>query len=97
MAGTKKQVRICRNGHRFYKSSSCPVCPFCEKEKTVRGFLALLPAPARRALEGAGIKTLRKLSTYTETGVLAFHGIGPTTIPKLRSALAAAGLSFRKK
>ncbi|HEX5655089.1 MAG TPA: hypothetical protein VFX58_18565 [Chitinophagaceae bacterium] len=96
MANTKKQLRICRKGHRYYKSSSCPVCPVCEKEKAVTGFLALLSAPARRALEQAGIKTLRKLSTYTETQVLAFHGIGPTTIPKLRAALAAAGLSFRK-
>jgi hypothetical protein len=47
-------ARICPNGHHYVKSSDCPVCPFCEADrKPKKGFLSLLSAPARRALEGA--------------------------------------------
>src|SRR5690606_39615073 len=63
----KGTLRTCPKGHQYYKSSDCPVCPVCEAErKPAEGFLALLTAPARRALEGAGITSLKKLSTYTE-------------------------------
>jgi len=93
----KGTLRTCPKGHQYYKSSDCPVCPVCEAErKPAEGFLALLTAPARRALEGAGITSLKKLSTYTEAEILALHGMGPTTMPKLRKALADANLSFRK-
>lgn len=30
----KKTLRTCKKGHRYYKSSDCPVCPACEKERT---------------------------------------------------------------
>lgn len=53
-----------------------------------------LSAPARRALAGAGIVTLADLARWREKDVLALHGIGPTAIPPLREALAAAELSF---
>ena len=57
---------------------------------------SLLAAPARRALEREGIVTLRQLSQYSEGEILQLHGMGPSTIPKLRSALKAKGLTFRK-
>lgn len=60
------------------------------------GFAATLPAPARRALDQAGISTIKKLSGYTEAAVAALHGIGPSSIPKLKAALQQAGLSFKK-
>ena len=89
-------LRTCKNGHQYYKSSDCPVCPYCEKErKPLNSFLSLLPAPARRALENNNITTLKKLSKYSEEEILAFHGMGPGSIPKLREALKAAGLSFK--
>lgn len=51
MATTRKTLRTCKNGHRYYKSSDCPVCPVCEEEKRPEeGFLSLVSAPARRAL-----------------------------------------------
>jgi hypothetical protein len=50
--------------------------------------------PARRALEGAGIKTVKQLSKFSEKEILKLHGMGPGSIPKLRKALAAEGLSF---
>ena len=90
-------LRICVNGHKYYKSSDCPVCPLCEKERnTGAGFLSALAAPARRALENAGISTLGQLSELTEKQILELHGMGPSTIPKLRKALMEEGLFFAK-
>jgi len=92
-----KSLRICPKGHKYYKSSDCPVCPFCERDKKPEdGFLSLLGAPARRALENKGITTLRKLSDFSEKEILKLHGMGPGSIPKLRSALKSAGLNFNK-
>lgn len=55
-----------------------------------------LSAPAKRALENKGIDSLKQLSHYSETAISALHGMGPSSIPKLKQALAAAGLSFKK-
>lgn len=93
---TNKNLRICDKGHKYYKSSDCPTCPICERErKPKNGFLSLLSAPARRALENNGITTLQDLSKYTEKEILQFHGMGPASLPKLKSALEESGLSFR--
>ena len=97
MTGLKKNLRTCPNGHQYYKSSDCPTCPVCEAErKPKEGFLALLGAPARRALENHGITTLKQLSKFSENEILELHGMGKTTIPKLITALKAEGLSFKK-
>jgi len=94
----KGTLRICPNGHKYYKSSDCPTCPVCEEErKPDTGFLSLLAAPARRAMHNAGITNLKQLGTWTETELLKLHGIGPTTIPKLKKALKARGYSLAKK
>ena len=91
-----KTLRICKQGHRYYKSSDCPTCPVCENaKKPGTGFLSQLSAPARRALESKGIKTLKQLSGFTEKEILALHGMGKSTIPKLKSALKEKGLSFK--
>jgi predicted RecB family nuclease len=97
MKKQKGTLRICPNGHRYYKSSDCPVCPVCESDRTPEDeFLALVSAPARRALENEGITSLKKLATYSEKEILALHGIGPSAIPKLKAALKEEGLAFRK-
>ena len=94
---TKKVQKTCSKGHLFYKSSDCPTCPICEKEKTPKdGFLSLLSAPARRALEGQGITTIKKLAQYSEKEILALHGMGKSSIPKLTDALKKEKLSFKK-
>lgn len=91
---TKKE-KTCSKGHVFYKSSDCPVCPICEQEnKPSKGFLSLVSAPAKRALEGAGIKTLKQLSKKSKKEILALHGIGPSAIPVLEKELKANQLSF---
>jgi hypothetical protein len=93
---SKASLRICSKGHKYYKSSDCPTCPVCEADrKPEEGFLAELAAPARRALEQKGIRNLQQLSTYSMKEILELHGIGPSSIPKLRSSLRNAGLSFK--
>ncbi|PFQ46085.1 hypothetical protein COK05_12980 [Bacillus cereus] len=93
---TEKTLRTCEQGHEYYKSSDCPTCPICEKErKPKEGFLSLLSAPARRALEHRGIQNVEELSKYSEKEILKLHGMGPASLPKLRKALEESGLSFK--
>lgn len=94
----KGTLRICEAGHRYYKSSDCPCCPVCEEERKPQGgFLSLLAAPARRALENAGIKTLDQLANRSESEIAVLHGMGPTSLVRLHRALKAKGTSFRKE
>jgi hypothetical protein len=58
------------------------------------GHLPKLSAPARRALEAAGIYRLEQLTTVRETDIARLHGIGPNALRQLRRALAANGLAF---
>ena len=93
----KGTLRICKKGHRYYKSSDCPTCPICENErKPIDGFLSLLPAPARRALEREQIKNLEQLSKRSKTEIMQLHGMGQTSITKLKEALKLKGLEFRE-
>lgn len=97
MTVSNKTLRVCSKGHKYYKSSNCPTCPVCEKErKPEDGFLSKLNAPARRALINKRILTVKKLSTFTEAEILKFHGIGPSSIPVLKNELRLNKLSFRK-
>lgn len=90
-------LRICERGHKYYKSSDCPTCPTCENErKPSGGFLSGLSAPARRALEHEGIRTLEELASFSKKELLELHGFGPSSIPKLEAELARAGLRFKK-
>ena len=96
MAEITKNKRTCKNGHHYYKTSDCPVCPFCEAErKSETGLLSLLSAPARRALESKNIKTAFDLSNYSQSEILNLHGIGPSSIPKLIAELQKNGLNFK--
>lgn len=95
-AEKKKPARTCKNGHKYYKTSDCPTCPICEAEKKPQhGFLSELSAPARRALEAQGIKSLKQLARFNEQEILKLHGMGPGSLPKLRKALQTAGLGFK--
>ena len=92
----KGTLKICVKGHRYYKSSDCPTCPKCDAErKPASGFLSILAAPAGRALENKGIKTLKQLSHFTEEDILDLHGMGKSSIPKLKAALKSGGLKFK--
>ena len=54
-----------------------------------------LAAPARRALSGAGVKSLQDLVRLTEAEVAGLHGMGPRAMDRLRAKLAARGLGFK--
>jgi predicted RecB family nuclease len=95
MAAAKRRL-LCAKGHPFVKSSDCPTCPICEAEKKpTQDFLSSFSAPARRALEHAGIRDVRALAKQTKQAVLALHGIGPASLPAMERQLAQAGLTFR--
>lgn len=91
-----KTLRICNNGHRYYKSSDCPVCPICESErKDPQGFLQVLSAPARRALENNGIHSLQQLADFSEHEILNMHGIGKKAISALSIVMSENKVSFK--
>ena len=92
---TKKTLRVCKNGHRYYKSTDCPTCPVCEAARKPKDdFLSMLGAPARRALEREGIKTVEQLAGYSEKEILKLHGLGPSTIPILKEMMKKKGLKW---
>jgi predicted RecB family nuclease len=91
----QKKFKTCKQGHQFYKSSDCPTCPICEAERKPKdSFLSTLAAPARRALENKGITSLVELSKYSEKDILSLHGMGRSTIPKLKHLLSESGITF---
>ncbi|KWW22072.1 hypothetical protein AS888_05680 [Peribacillus simplex] len=93
----EKKLRVCEKGHKFFKSSDCPSCPTCDNEnKPKSGFLSKLSSPARNALVHEGIDTLKELSKHTEKEILKIHGIGPASLPTLRTSLEEEGLSFKE-
>lgn len=93
----EKSLRVCEKGHKYYKSSDCQSCPICDKEnKPKSGFLSKLSSPARNALIHEKINTLQELSTFTEKEILKIHGIGPASLPAMRSSLEKEGLSFKE-
>ncbi len=95
---SKKVLKTCPKGHKFYKSSDCPVCPICANEaKPQSGFLSSISAPAQRALASKEISTLKKLSTFTEKEIASLHGMGPNALSKLKIALIDNKLSFKKE
>ena len=96
MTTPKGVLKTCKKGHQFYKSSDCPTCPTCEEEKKPNdGFLSLLSATARRALENNGIHTLEQLAGYSWKEVLSFHGMGKGSRPTLEKALKEKGMHFK--
>ncbi|MBZ5751671.1 DNA-directed RNA polymerase subunit alpha C-terminal domain-containing protein [Metabacillus rhizolycopersici] len=77
--------------------ASLPTLRAVLKEKGLsfeKGFLSQLSAPARRALESNEITTLQQLSKFSEKEILQFHGIGSSSLPKLKAVLKEEELSF---
>jgi DNA-directed RNA polymerase alpha subunit len=96
MATKKSTLRTCKQGHSYYKTSDCPTCPVCERnKKPAEGFLATLASPARNALLHNKIDTVQKLAEFTRAEILKLHGIGPASLPALLKALSDAGLTFK--
>ncbi len=51
-----------------------------------------LGAPALRALAAAGLTSLERVATVTESELLRMHGMGPKAVRILRDALRLHGL-----
>lgn len=89
-------TRICPQGHSYQKSSDCPTCPICERLRLEQNVVVPgLSAPAKRALETAGIKSIKVLAQQRQADIMRLHGMGPASLPKLNAALKAAGLKFK--
>ncbi len=54
-----------------------------------------IPAPARRALLAAGIRTLAQVAEHSRAELLALHGVGPKAIRVLEQSLSASEMAFR--
>jgi hypothetical protein len=52
--------------------------------------------PALRALASVGISRLDQITRYTESQLLALHGMGPKAIGIIKTALQARGKSLAK-
>ena len=92
--------KICKNGHRFTKTSDCLVCPKCSSKEVNNKFSEEFPyigAPAFRALHGIGIVKLADLTKHTEKELLSLHGFGPKALSLLRESLRQKGLTFAQK
>jgi DNA-directed RNA polymerase alpha subunit len=59
--------------------------------------MLITPDHTRHALENNGITALKQLSRFSEVNILKFHGMGKTSLPKLKEALAKKGSSFKTK
>lgn len=96
MLGKTVKLKTCSQGHEFQKSSDCPVCPICEKNKKPDSEFPKIGAPALRALTNSKIKSLKDLSQWSEAEIMDLHGIGPSALPRLKQALKKAKLTFKK-
>lgn len=93
-------LKLCQNGHRFEKTSDCPVCPTCSATEMKNKYAEEFPfigAPAFRALDHLGIQQLSDLSQYTEKELLAQHGFGPKALRLLQEALTQQHLTLKKE
>ena len=94
---TLKTKRICVEGHTYYKSSDCHICPICAaKLKPTDGFLSKVSAPARRALISRQISQLEDLTKYSQKEIASWHGIGPKVVKIVLELMASSGLHFKE-
>lgn len=92
----EKIAKICLNGHKYYHTSDCPACPTCWKEYKANHTSEFdgMSAPAQRALETAGIKTLVDLAKWTQKDILKLHGMGSASIPMMKAKLKEINADF---
>ena len=86
------KYKTCSIGHKYL--SDLPICPTCFP-KFYKEFNTVAK-PAQRALYNAGIESLKQLSKFSKKEILALHGMGQSSIPRLEKALANTGLSFKE-
>lgn len=88
--------RVCAKGHRYVKTSDCPTCPVCEKQKKpTTGWKVGLAAPALRALNQAKIDTVTDVQQWSKAELAKLHGMGPKAIATIEALLDLEGMGFR--
>ena len=65
------------------------------KKQEQHADLPKLSAPAHRALASINVASLADVSKHSEAEIAKLHGMGPTGIMELKSALAEKGLAFK--
>lgn len=97
LAASKKQKAAAKAGAGKTTAIKAPARAPAGKAATAAALspFATLVAPAQRALMAHNIKTLKQLAKHSEAEILAFHGVGPGSMPPMRQLLAAAGLHFK--
>lgn len=53
-----------------------------------------MSTPSLRALEAAGIRSVRDLARWTEADLSTLHGVGPKVLGVLRAAMSAERIHF---
>lgn len=85
----------CDRAQGYFLGMPMPRQEFLEYLRAnMRTALPALGAVARRALQRAGIRNLEDAAALTRADVRALRGIGPATMARLDTALAAASLAF---
>jgi hypothetical protein len=67
------------------------------KAQTAAAFPDGIAKPALRALESIGVVQLAQTTRFTESRLLALHGMGPKAIGIIKTALRAQGKSLAKE
>jgi predicted flap endonuclease-1-like 5' DNA nuclease len=67
------------------------------KEQTEPAFPKGIAKPALRALAAVGVSRLDQVTRFTESQLLALHGMGPKAIGIIKDALSTQGKSLAKE
>ncbi|MDI6024476.1 helix-hairpin-helix domain-containing protein [Leucobacter sp. UT-8R-CII-1-4] len=57
--------------------------------------LPKIGAPATRALANVGVTSLDQVAEWSETDLLALHGVGPKAVRILKESLSARGMALK--
>lgn len=93
-------LKICSRGHKFYKSSDCPVCPVCwvgYYKNLKKTDIPKTAAPALRALLSKGIRKMSDLGKFTEKEVANLHGMGPKAMGILKQEMRKRKITFKQQ
>jgi ERCC4-type nuclease len=62
----------------------------------IENLLKKLSAPAQRAIQSTGVKTVEALAEISEKEIMDLHGIGKNAMETIKAFIAENGLSFKK-
>jgi DNA-directed RNA polymerase alpha subunit len=62
----------------------------------IENLLKKLSAPAERAIQSTGVKTVEALAEMSEKEIMELHGIGKHGMETIKAFMAENGLSLKK-